>query len=113
MIKELRDFLFQGNIVALAVAVVIAGAFGAVIASLVADIITPLLSALGLPDFSTWTITIGANGVLKPGRVPEHAHQLRVRGRRDLLLRGQADAGHRGAQQEGDATRRPDRESSC
>jgi large conductance mechanosensitive channel len=67
MFKELRDFLFQGNIVALAVAVVIAGAFGAVVASLVADIITPLLSALGLPDFSTWTITIGANGVLKPG----------------------------------------------
>ena len=67
MFKELRDFLFQGNIVALAVAVVIAGAFGAVVASLVADIITPLLSALGLPDFSTWTIAIGANGVLKPG----------------------------------------------
>ncbi|MCY7417508.1 MAG: large conductance mechanosensitive channel protein MscL [Chloroflexi bacterium] len=67
MFKELKDFLFQGNIVALAVAVVIAVAFGAVIASLVADIITPLLSALGLPDFSTWTIIIGANGVLKPG----------------------------------------------
>ena len=41
VIKELRDFLFQGNIVALAVAVVIAGAFSAVIGSLVADIITP------------------------------------------------------------------------
>jgi large conductance mechanosensitive channel len=67
MIKELRDFLFQGNVIGLAVAVVIAGAFGAVIASLVADIITPLLSAIGLPDFSTWTINIGANGVLKPG----------------------------------------------
>ena len=67
MIKELKDFLFQGNIVALAVAVIIAGAFSAVIASLVADIITPLLSALGLPDFSTWVQPIGANGVLKPG----------------------------------------------
>ena len=68
MFKELRDFLFQGNVVGLAVAVVIAGAFGAVIASLVADILTPLLSAIGLPDFSTWTINIGANGVLKPGQ---------------------------------------------
>lgn len=67
MIKELRDFLFQGNIVALAVAVVIGAAFGAVVNSLVSDILTPLLSAIGLPDFSTWTIAIGANGVLKPG----------------------------------------------
>jgi large conductance mechanosensitive channel len=67
MIKELKDFQFRGNIIALAVAVIIAGAFSVVIASLVADIITPLLSALGLPDFSTWEITIGANGVLKPG----------------------------------------------
>jgi large conductance mechanosensitive channel len=60
MIKELRDFLFRGNIVALAVAVVIAGAFGAVIASLVADIITPLLGIFGIPDFSTWAIAIGS-----------------------------------------------------
>ncbi len=60
MVKELRDFLFQGNIVGLAVAVVIAGAFGAVVASLVADILTPLLGIFGIPDFSTWSIGIGS-----------------------------------------------------
>jgi large conductance mechanosensitive channel len=60
MVKELRDFLFQGNIAALAVAVVIAGAFGAMIASLVTDIITPLLGIFGIPDFSTLSITIGS-----------------------------------------------------
>lgn len=60
MIKELRDFLFQGNVAALAVAVVIAAAFGAVVASLVADIITPLLGIFGIPDFSTWSIPIGS-----------------------------------------------------
>jgi len=60
MIKELRDFLFQGNVAALAVAVVIGAAFGAVINSLVKDIITPLLGIFGLPDFSTWAITIGS-----------------------------------------------------
>ncbi len=60
MIKELRDFLFQGNVAALAVAVVIAGAFGAMIASLVADILTPLLGIFGVPDFSSWSIGIGS-----------------------------------------------------
>ena len=59
MIKELRDFLFRGNIVDLAVAVVIGGAFAILVASLVADIITPLLGLLGIPDFSTWTIAVG------------------------------------------------------
>lgn len=66
MIKELRDFIFRGNIITLAVAVVIGGAFAAVVNSLVADIITPLLGVIGLPDFSTWTITIN-NGVFAIG----------------------------------------------
>ena len=59
MIKELKDFLFRGNIVDLAVAVVIGGAFAILIASLVEDIITPLLGLIGIPDFSTWTIEVG------------------------------------------------------
>ena len=60
MIKELRDFLFQGNVAALAVAVVIGAAFSGVINSLVTDIFTPLLGIFGVPDFSTWAITIGS-----------------------------------------------------
>ena len=60
MIKELRDFLFRGDVAALAVAVIIGAAFGAVVASLVADVITPLLGIFGIPDFSTWAITIGS-----------------------------------------------------
>jgi large conductance mechanosensitive channel len=59
MFKELRDFLMRGNIVDLAVAVVIGVAFGAVITSLVENIITPLVSLIGVPDFSTWIIPIG------------------------------------------------------
>lgn len=43
MLKELKDFLFRGNIVDLAVAVVIGTAFGAIITSFVEDIITPLI----------------------------------------------------------------------
>ena len=59
MIKEFRDFLFRGNIVDLAVAVVIGAAFGAIITSFVEDILTPLLGLVGVPDFSTWTIAVG------------------------------------------------------
>ncbi len=59
MIKEFREFLFRGNIVDLAVAVVIGAAFGAVVNSLVADVLTPLLGIFGIPDFSTWVIEIG------------------------------------------------------
>ena len=59
MVKEFRDFLLRGNVVDLAVAVVIGVAFGAVVTSFVIDILTPLLGVLGVPDFSTLTITAG------------------------------------------------------
>jgi large conductance mechanosensitive channel len=59
MVKEFREFLFRGNVVDLAVAVVIGAAFTAIVTSLVADIITPLLGILGIPDFSTWVIQVG------------------------------------------------------
>ncbi|GGE28567.1 large conductance mechanosensitive channel protein MscL [Streptococcus himalayensis] len=42
MLKDLKDFLLRGNVVDLAVGVIIAGAFGAIISSLVEDVITPL-----------------------------------------------------------------------
>ena len=59
MLKEFKAFLFRGNIVDLAVAVVIGIAFGAVITALVADIITPLIAAIfGSHDFSALTFTI-------------------------------------------------------
>jgi large conductance mechanosensitive channel len=53
MIKELKDFLLRGEVVALAVAVIIGGAFQKIVDSLVADVITPLLGMIvGNPDFS-------------------------------------------------------------
>ena len=53
MFKGFRDFLLRGNVVDLAVAVVIGAAFGAVVASFVADVITPIIGAIGgQPDFS-------------------------------------------------------------
>ncbi len=53
MISELKAFLFRGDVLALAVAVIIAGAFGKIIDSLVNDIISPILGMItGNPDFS-------------------------------------------------------------
>ncbi|MCS7037679.1 MAG: large conductance mechanosensitive channel protein MscL [Saprospiraceae bacterium] len=53
MLQELKAFLLRGDVVALAVAVIIGGAFGKVISSLVDDIISPILGMItGNPDFS-------------------------------------------------------------
>ncbi len=59
VIKEFRDFLLRGNVVDLAVAVVIGAAFAALVNSLVADVLTPIIGAvIGKPDFSGLTFTI-------------------------------------------------------
>ena len=59
MLKGFKDFIMRGNVVVLAVAVVIGAAFGAVVQALVKDIITPIIGAIGgKPDFSQLTFTI-------------------------------------------------------
>jgi large conductance mechanosensitive channel len=58
-VKEFRSFLLRGNLVDLAVAVVIGVAFTAVVTALVGDIITPIIAAIaGKPNFSNLTFTI-------------------------------------------------------
>jgi large conductance mechanosensitive channel len=65
MIKGLRDFLFRGNVVDLAVAVVIGAAFGGVVTALVKDLLTPLIAAIaGQPDFSGLTFTLNSSKFL-------------------------------------------------
>ncbi len=62
MLKDFKKFVLRGNVVDLAVAVVIGAAFGAVVTSLVKDIFTPLISAItGKPDFSNLTFTINGS----------------------------------------------------
>jgi large conductance mechanosensitive channel len=59
MVKDFRQFILRGNLVDLAVAVVIGAAFGAVVTALVKDLITPLIAAIGgKPDFSGLTFTV-------------------------------------------------------
>jgi large conductance mechanosensitive channel len=65
VIKEFRQFLLRGNVVDLAVAVVIGVAFGAVVTAFVADLITPLIAAIfGKPSFSDLTLTINGSRFL-------------------------------------------------
>lgn len=57
--KGFRTFLLRGNVVDLAVAVVIGAAFGAVVTALVKDLVTPLIAAIfGKPDFSGLYFTV-------------------------------------------------------
>ncbi len=59
MIKEFKQFLLRGNVVDLAVGVVIGSAFGAVVNALVANLLTPFISAIAkVPDFSNLLFTI-------------------------------------------------------
>lgn len=58
-LQGFKEFISRGNVVELAVAVVIGAAFGAVVTSLVADLLTPLVAAIfGQPDFSELNFTI-------------------------------------------------------
>ena len=59
IVTEFKEFIFRGNVVELAVAVIMAVAFGAVVTSLVEDLMTPLIAAIvGEPDFSAITFRI-------------------------------------------------------
>jgi large conductance mechanosensitive channel len=65
MLKDFKAFILRGNVLDLAVAVVIGAAFGAVISALVKDIFTPLIAAIfGKPDFSALTFTINSSKFL-------------------------------------------------
>ena len=65
MLKEYKQFVLRGNVVDLAVAVVIGVAFGAVITSLVTNIITPIIAAIfGQPDFSSLSFTLNGSEIL-------------------------------------------------
>lgn len=59
MLKDLKKFILRGNVIDLAVAVVIGAAFTGVVNSLVKDLFTPIIAAIaGQPDFSSLSFTI-------------------------------------------------------
>ena len=67
MLKGFREFVLRGNVVDLAIAVIIGAAFTGVVNSLVADVFNPLIAAtIGKPDFSSVVLHVGS-GTIKIG----------------------------------------------
>jgi large conductance mechanosensitive channel len=65
MLKGFKEFIMRGNVVDLAIAVVIGTAFAALVKAFVADILTPIVAAIfGQPDFSALTFTINKSHFL-------------------------------------------------
>lgn len=64
-LKEFKAFAVKGNVVDLAVAVIIGGAFGAIVTSFVNDLVMPLIGALfAVPDFSTLAFTVNGTPIM-------------------------------------------------
>lgn len=67
-LQEFKEFISKGNVLDMAVGVIIGGAFGKIVSSLVEDIIMPLVSGLlGKADFKDLSVTLGDGSVLKYG----------------------------------------------
>jgi large conductance mechanosensitive channel len=63
MLKEFKEFAVKGNMVDMAVGIIIGGAFGTIVKSLVADVIMPMISGiLNIPDFSNLFIVLKGTG---------------------------------------------------
>jgi large conductance mechanosensitive channel len=65
MLKGFRDFILRGNVVDLAVAVILGAAFNAIVTSFVKDLLTPLIAAVaGKPDFSALMVKVNGTPVM-------------------------------------------------
>lgn len=64
MLQEFKQFIFKGNVVDLAVAVVIGAAFGAVVTAFTTDLLNPFIAALvGKPDFSAYSFVLNGSKI--------------------------------------------------
>lgn len=62
MLKEFKQFLLRGNVIDLAVGVVVGASFGTVVNALVSDLLTPFISAVAkVPDFSSFSFTLNGS----------------------------------------------------
>lgn len=78
MWKEFKDFILRGNVLELAVAVIVAGAFGVIVSSFTNDLIMPPLGLLlGDVDFSQLALTLQAAEMNDAGEVVKEAVQIR------------------------------------
>ncbi len=59
-VQEFKEFILRGNVMDMAVGVIVGGAFTAIVTSLNTDILTPILGIFGGTDFSNLTVTLGS-----------------------------------------------------
>ena len=62
-INEFKEFISRGNVMDMAVGIIIGGAFTAIVTSLVEDIITPIIGMLGGFDFSSFVVTVNNSNI--------------------------------------------------
>ena len=75
LVKEFKEFAIKGNAVDLAVGVIIGGAFGKIVTSIIDDLIMPVVGAvIGKPDFSSLYVVL--KGVVPPGTKLEEARKI-------------------------------------
>ena len=104
--KDFREFLLRGNLVDMAVGIVIGIAFAAVVTALVADLVTPLIAAIGgKPDFSSSQLH-DQQEPLPLRRLHQRADHVRRDRRGHLLPRREARQRADGAAQDGASGRR-------
>ncbi len=76
MLKDFKEFIAKGNVMELAVAVIIAGAFALIVASMTADLIMPIVGAIfGNVDFSDKYIVLAGAELVEPGMSLEAARE--------------------------------------
>ena len=61
--KEFKEFISRGNVMAMAVGIIIGGAFTAIVTSLVEDVITPIIGMIGGFDFSSFVVTVNNSNI--------------------------------------------------
>ena len=68
MLKEFKEFIAKGNVLDLAVGVVIGAAFGKIVDSFVKDILTPVIGIFGNANFENWFLVLKQGTVAVPSR---------------------------------------------
>jgi large conductance mechanosensitive channel len=73
MLQEFKNFINKGNVLDLAVAVILGAAFGKIVGSLVEDIIMPIIGSIINLNFATWSITLKEAVLAADGKVMQPA----------------------------------------
>ena len=106
-LQDFKAFALKGNVVDMAVGVIIGGAFGAIVTSLINDIIMPLLGLLIKVDFTSWGKVLGDNPEnLAPGAAAEAGLTVLYYGK--FISAGEGE----GSQEEGRSARRGTQEAA-